>query len=312
MGIVSANVADLDIVTLATHGADRYLMWHHGLSHSLLAAVVAAPAIAGVARLIDKRAQFRSLVLLALLGTLSHVLMDVPTTWGTTVFAPFDWSRVALHWVYVVDLFFWVILTLPLWLGRLVPIPRARLNAVALLLLGAYVGLCGVLREAALQDVAAAAERQGIPAESVTAYPAPFLPLLWTGVADDGRLLHQGRVQLVGGEPTELRAVAFKNFDHPAVQAAAKTDLGALYLGWWATSPWAEVRCVGDLRYVVLGDLRFASPFAPGEGYALVFVVAVNPDTQEMTVQDRYWRTPWSSEPLPAADCQDKRTSTRI
>ena len=163
-----------------------------------------------------------------------------------------------------------------------------------------------------MSDVAAAAERQGIAAQSVTAYPAPFLPLLWNGVADDGRLLYQGGVQLVGGGDTELRATALWNLDHPAAVEAAKTELGALYLGWWATSPHVEVRCVGDLRYVALGDLRFESPWTDGSGFSLVFVVSVDRNTQAMAVQDHYWQTPWSSAPLPDGDCQGKRSSTGI
>jgi hypothetical protein len=37
-------------------------------------------------------------------------------------------------------------------------------------------------------------------------------------------------------------------------------------------------------------------------------------DSAKLTarVVDHFWRTPWSSDPLPTADCQGLRTSTGL
>jgi membrane-bound metal-dependent hydrolase YbcI (DUF457 family) len=104
--ILASNAPDIDIVT-ALQGALSYLQWHRGPTHGPLGVVALGTVVAGIvwagSRLLDRdrtatHATFRSLALVSIFGVLCHVLMDLPTSYGTRLLSPFDW-----HW-YAVDL----------------------------------------------------------------------------------------------------------------------------------------------------------------------------------------------------------------
>jgi len=299
--IVAANAADVDLLTYPVIGHDHYMMWHRGVSHSLLACLVAPPLIALVAHKLSGRS-FKLLWVLAFLGYATHLLMDVVTSWGTMLLMPFDDARFSTHWVYIIDIFFWIILSAPFWLTRIVPIDRRFAARFSLGLVAAYVGLCGVLHSVAVDDVEEAAERQGIALTHAAAFPAPFLPVLWNGIGADERFLYQGAIQVVGGAEPQLRPRA-RNLDHDAVKAALATDYGGRFANWWADIPFAQVRCRGKERYVMVGDLKYVNPWYGRPSFSLVFQVARPDKSSSLKVVKRYWQTPWTDQDVPTADC---------
>ena len=217
---------------------------------------------------------------------------------------PFDEVRISTRWVYAYDIFFWVILSLPFWLGRVIEVGKRQLNLFALGLLIAYVGLCGVLHYLATLEAEAAAERQGVAVTDVTVYPSAFLPVYWNGVASDERFRYQGRVQVLGGPEARLGRVVPTNAGHPAVIAVRETALGARFLDWWAESLTAEVRCDGDRFWVLIGDLRYVSPWLDRPGFSLIFEVQRHPASGHLTVTEHYWSTQWNGETTPSPACK--------
>ena len=43
------------------------------------------------------------LVAISMLGVLLHILMDLPTSYGTRLLSPFDWRWFAFDWLPIVD-----------------------------------------------------------------------------------------------------------------------------------------------------------------------------------------------------------------
>ena len=300
-GAVAGNFADIDILAMPLLGQDHYMLWHRGITHSLLALLVLPPVLAwAISQL--ARAPLRPLVTLCYLAYASHLLMDVPTSWGTMLLLPFDDTRFSTHWVYIFDLFFWFILSLPFWMNRVLgePVLLARFSLGAL---AVYIALCGGLHHNAVHAVEAAARTKGIDTQRVVAYPSPFLPMFWNGVADDGVFLYQGPVQVPVGATPGLPLVRLKNLDHPAVKAVLAHPLGQRFVHWWAESPVAEVRCSSRGVVVVLSDVRFLSPWLEGSGFQLRWRVDYERKTGSYTVRDYRWTTPWKDEPLPDGDC---------
>ena len=104
--ILASNAPDIDIVATAG-GALKYLEWHRGPSHGPLGIVGLGLLTAGLVwsgwRVFDRQRaaglpSFRQLAIVSVVGVLLHVLMDLPTAYGTRLFSPFDW-----HW-YAIDL----------------------------------------------------------------------------------------------------------------------------------------------------------------------------------------------------------------
>ena len=81
-------------------------------------------------------------------GLASHLLLDWLTNYGTELFWPLSTARLALNWVFIVDVYVWVILLV----GMVAAIwtQREWVARTALGVVGAYFLFCGVSRAHAL------------------------------------------------------------------------------------------------------------------------------------------------------------------
>ena len=52
-----------------------------------------------------------------MIGTACHVLMDVPTSYGTRLLSPFVWTWYALDWMPIIDVYLWIVLSVALIAG---------------------------------------------------------------------------------------------------------------------------------------------------------------------------------------------------
>jgi membrane-bound metal-dependent hydrolase YbcI (DUF457 family) len=74
--VLGTLAPDIDAV-LMPFGWDRYLRVHEAGTHSLLGTIACALLLAAVIRLFRRSARYRTLALLAWVGTLSHVVLDL-------------------------------------------------------------------------------------------------------------------------------------------------------------------------------------------------------------------------------------------
>jgi membrane-bound metal-dependent hydrolase YbcI (DUF457 family) len=123
--ILASNAPDIDIVT-AFDGALSYLQWHRGPTHGPLGVVALGTVVAGIvwtgSRLLDRggtatHASFRSLTLVSIFGVLCHVLMDMPTSYGTRLLSPFDWHWYAVDLMPIIDIYLLAALGACFWFG---------------------------------------------------------------------------------------------------------------------------------------------------------------------------------------------------
>ena len=118
---LASNLPDVDILA-GLQGAAAYLEHHRDLSHSVVGAPVFALALAGLLRATLKGSRFGALLGCSLLGVAVHVFMDLWTSYGTRVFAPFDRSWYAWDIVFIVDpLVLLLLLASVLWARRTGP-----------------------------------------------------------------------------------------------------------------------------------------------------------------------------------------------
>jgi len=94
------------------------LTWHRSITHSLLCmpiwSVILAALTGAIARWRKWEApSFLVLTGLYAVGILSHILLDLATTFGTMIWSPLEWSRPAWDIIFIIDFTFTAILLLP-------------------------------------------------------------------------------------------------------------------------------------------------------------------------------------------------------
>ena len=156
--VLASNAPDIDIVTTAG-GAANYLHWHRSYTHGPLGVVglgflTAAIVLAG-RTLFDKRSDrpsppYLKLALICMAGIVIHILMDLPTSYGTRPLAPFTWQWYAEDWLPIVDIYMLAILAAGLLFGRGSELARSQnVKIVAVLLLLNY-GVRGMAHHEAI------------------------------------------------------------------------------------------------------------------------------------------------------------------
>jgi inner membrane protein len=136
--VLASNAPDIDIVATAG-GSAKYLEWHRGPTHGLPGVIGLGLVVAAIGWLIDRkwgaaepmhRPGFRRFWIIAMIGVACHVLMDLPTSYGTRPFSPFAWTWFAQDWEPIVDIYLLAILAAGLWFGRVTD-RTARVSAAA-------------------------------------------------------------------------------------------------------------------------------------------------------------------------------------
>jgi membrane-bound metal-dependent hydrolase YbcI (DUF457 family) len=279
--ILGANLPDADLV-LGFLSPEAYLLWHRGLTHALAGLLIFPPAFAALAHGLFPALTFGRALLLLELAFLSHILLDLPTAWGTLVLYPWSHVRFALDWIFIIDPVLWAVLALGI-LGGVKRAPRLR-RRMALGGLGVavlYVTAAGTLHTLALEETRAVARagagvesglrgtddvesglrgtggvESGVPGTvDVEVYPVPFSPLRWHGVAWRGRSLEHyflaGLPPRVAGTDSEPHGLS-----DPRARPAIMSPAGQMFL-YWARAPAARIVSTSDTTVVGLIDRRF-------------------------------------------------------
>lgn len=123
---LASNAPDADIV-VTIGGAAKYLEFHRGPTHGPLGLVGLAALVAGLVwagrrqwdrNSTDPPASFLTLWAVSMLGILGHILMDLPTSYGTRPLSPFSWTWFTLDWMPIVDIYLLAIFGAAFWLAR--------------------------------------------------------------------------------------------------------------------------------------------------------------------------------------------------
>jgi membrane-bound metal-dependent hydrolase YbcI (DUF457 family) len=279
--VLGSNAPDIDIVALAG-GSVNYLRWHRGPTHGPigilgLGAVTAAIVWLG-RRLFDRRASdepnasFPMLVAVSVIGAIFHVLMDLPTAYGTRVLSPFDWHWFSIDLLPIIDIYLLIALAAGLLFG-LRSIAAGRRNALLVLtLMAANYGVRGMAHSRALTLVPklfgptlpqwcdGADRTGGIPLDvwprrlapvliatsgsrclvELAAMPTYVSPFQWRIVAQLSNAYELRDVDLLdrrirsddGGAAPWRLTLRYPNIWTPAVERAAMTETGRAFLGF--------------------------------------------------------------------------------
>jgi membrane-bound metal-dependent hydrolase YbcI (DUF457 family) len=91
-----------------SHNDLLILTWHRSITHSLICLPIFALFLAALTRWFVRRLKWESpslvfLFLIYAIGILSHILLDLVTSFGTMIWSPVKWSRPAWDLIFIID-----------------------------------------------------------------------------------------------------------------------------------------------------------------------------------------------------------------
>lgn len=272
--LISANIPDIDIVTMAG-GTLNYLDWHRHLTHSFLMAPVLALLSVFIVRIFVRTPlPWLAASFVALLGVLSHLLLDWTNQYGIRLLLPFSPKWYRLDYASLFDLGILSVYALCLFaplVGKLVggeigsrpaAFPGRGWAITALLFLGVYLAGRGVIHGRVL-DVLDSRVYDGAAALRVAAFPESATPFRWNAVVEASGAYHVYSIGVLNGELDHFDPAGGRTFFKPekssALDAAARTVVFQHFLNFaqyplWQVTPSAEI---DNGTQVDLVDLRF-------------------------------------------------------
>lgn len=281
--VLASNAPDLDIVA-AAGGNVSYLQWHRGPTHGPVGIVGLALLGAGLVwlgrRTLDRRSAQRSaphvtapfpmLVAVSTIAVVLHVLMDLPTSYGTRLLSPFDWRWFAFDWMPIVDVYLLALLVFGLIWGEISRRSRPTTAAIVLALMACNYGVRALAHHEVLaraprllgaglpppcdgrtaaplmaswpRSVVATLPLQGGPClVEVAAVPSMSSPFRWTVIARLSNAYELHAINLLDAragrsagarEPFGYRTVRYPDQWRAPTVAAAASRTGRVFLGF--------------------------------------------------------------------------------
>jgi inner membrane protein len=271
LGGIAQSLPDVDVLAALWLPPAENLLVHRGITHSLVAAGVAAVGLAWVANRRGPAVPFRTWALFFALQLAVHDLLDTCNAYGTGLLEPFSGKRFSFHLLYVADPSF----TLPLlvaalgllWLRTGHPL-RRKAVALGLLWPAAYLGGAAFAKARTDQALAHSLAAAGISHAARFSTPTPFNSLLWYAVAgtEGGYLVGYRSVFEPAGHPTAF--TFFPRADSllpPSDQTGDVARLRRFADGFYTVERQQDTTRFNVLRFgQVLGWQHPGAPFAFG------------------------------------------------
>jgi len=209
----------------------------------------------------------RAWIGLWILGLLTHPLLDVFTTYGTQLLAPFDDTRFSLYGVGIIDPFYTVPLFIALGIGRFSRHRPKRAMTAAMLALGLTTGYLayGVSQHNAAKDRAAVSlAAENISFSRLDAYPTFLQPWLRRVVARDKKAVYVAYTSSLSDRPIRWHRVEHHLSD-ARVQGLLATQHGVLF-NWFANGQLVGRLSSADKGVVEIDDFRYGYVTQPSVG----------------------------------------------
>ena len=253
---LSALFPDSDIV-LSFFGFQTYILYHRGITHSLVALPIFALLLATLFYRFSHIKRFWYLTFLCSIGLTSHIILDLITSYGTMIFYPLSDKRYVLDYVFIIDLVFTALVAAPLIYSRLTSQRGERFCRLALLLLFVYLCAAAFHHRLVLNKLKNICQEKKLVVLELDALPQPFTPYNWLCLVKTPTGIYQTWLHLGQNADFDFRWFPYPNSNR-FIAAAERLDAAKLYR-WFARYPVIEygVENPEDRHIVEYFDLRF-------------------------------------------------------
>jgi len=277
-GLAMGAFPDSDFV-LGLFNRQFYLEYHRDFTHSLILIPFYALFFSWVFVKVSKRPHFWSFYKICLPVLVSHVLLDLFTSYGTMIFSPFFEHRYAWDLIFIIDLIFSGIVFFPLVASLLWKKKSSWICWGSLIGLFFYVLFCWVQHDRAIEVAKTYVRNVNEEVVQVASMPQPASPFRWANYIETKDNVYQGFVDFLKKEPPKQASnsssffdnlgylyyppdkMAYKSWvkfpDSPWVKKALQTD-GVKFYYWFARFPVVRsVNSTNGTHRVEFMDVRF-------------------------------------------------------
>jgi inner membrane protein len=258
--ITAALIPDIDNF-IGLGNPELYLIHHRGITHSFLGGFTIAIALAGIFRLFSRSIPLRKGLVIAYACILCHIFLDLITSYGTQIFAPFDHNRYTLQCAFIVDPIFTLLLA-GFWVLSLVSKKRGRNIAVAGLIVVLIYPLLNLGIRAGLErSLAKRLSGEGMACKRVELSPEVLAPFFWKVIVEEDSTYRMAGLRLL--EPARpLNFLVFQKADLSLLNELGQRASFFRTFGWFAAYPVMQKSDTPSGSRVTFGDLRFYSTVA--------------------------------------------------
>ncbi|MCB2203398.1 metal-dependent hydrolase [bacterium] len=254
-GMLAGALPDLDVLANPLLDPVTQLTWHRGISHSLLLLVVLTPLLGWlISRIHRGEVTVEKAALFTFLAIGTHILIDLLTTYGTQILAPFSHEQFAWNVLFIIDPLF----TLPLLVFLIFSLfrgeVRAKLfrNSIGIIFASAYVIIALVFKFSAVDAFHDELERQEITPQRMIVVPTPFNCILWRCVAETADGYYIGYHSFLD----EIKEISFTYVPRNEQLLSVIEDQRAIRTLRWFSEGWFSVQQTPE-GALYFRDLRF-------------------------------------------------------
>lgn len=255
--VLAAWIPDIDI--FFNRGDPEWsLLYHRAISTSFVGGLGMALILAALYKLFSREMPYWKTTLLAYGLICVHIWLDLITSYGTQLLAPFTDRRFALDATFIIDPLFTVGMLTFILLSLLMRSKSSRFGLWGLVFVFAYPLACMTIGNTLEYVVEKQYARHGFVYDEFEFTPDAFTPFYWKVVTREGDKYSLTLVNtfIPGKEyPVEHGTLA----DQKLLEKLGKQDSMFTTWSWFARYPAAEVVQNDNGTMVSLRDMRFSS-----------------------------------------------------
>ena len=256
-GAVLGTIPDLDIIVGKFMSDVNGVAIHRGLSHSILFFLFLSPIFGWVISKIEKNTiNFKSASLLVFWCLVTHVLLDLFTSWGTQILWPLDY-RFALKTIFVIDPLYTIpqlISLIFVWKNK-DSLIRRKYVIRGLVISSSYLLLTCVLKLFAVYQFEKALKNQKLTYQELIVKPTAFNCVLWNANISTTKGYYLADYSLFDSQPIQFTFYP-KNLklEEKLVNSYDFQQLKKICEGWYLVSEQNNCLFFNDLRFGLLND----------------------------------------------------------
>ena len=257
IGFLAGLAPDLDVLIQSSKDPILFLEYHRQFSHSLFFIPFGALIVAILFfPFLKKSMSFKAIYVASFLGYATHGLLDACTSYGTLLFWPFSYERIAWNNISIVDPLF----TIPalILVGIAIKTKKRKYSFLSIVWIIFYLSLGLLQYERALSAAYELAESRGHDAKRITLKPSFGNLILWKSIYEHEGSYHVDAIRVMQSSSICL-GESIGIFDYkqhlPALDRNSQQALDVERFRWFSQDYLGfdrEKNLVTDVRYSML------------------------------------------------------------